>query len=605
MAGILSKWRIRLGFYERWIILSPIIGVVSGFFAIIFYKLLGIVGGVIAGLLTGSYEGPVYDISVLFLKEKPPWLTPFILAIGAGIGGVLVYTIAPEAEGHGTNAAIEAYHKRAGIVRPVVPPVKALASALTIGSGGSGGVEGPSVQMGSGMGSWLAGILGLGMQDRRIALVAGMAGALSALFRTPLGAPFFAVEVLYKRDLEAQAFIPAFISSVTAYAVTAPLAGYEGPMPRLALDTKLLYTPESLIAYVLLGLFLAPFAFLYVALFRGSEKAFKKLEERGVPRIIKPIIGAFLAGLVGLLIPHVLGSGREATARAITEIGASDGDFKIWGLPLWLSLIIIALAKIVATSFSIGSGGSGGVFAPGIMIGALLGGSFGLLVSGVLSDLPPETFSYMGMAVLFGAAAKVPLAASVMAAEMGGNYHLIAPTLLAAVIARRASGELSIYSSQLPRRLEPGIVEASILLAAIRSRGASISILVGQLVDTRYPVVNPSTPLAHAVDSMMIERRRLVVVVDNDGRPLGVIDAEDLEDLIEKVGKKPDAPVGSVPLRRPPILRADRNVEDALDAMVRSGYDYILVTDNSGRYRGVVTIEEIDAALAHIYLEEV
>ncbi len=104
---------------------------------------------------------------------------------------------------------------------------------------------------------------------------------------------------------------------------------------------------------------------------------------------------------------------------------------------------------------------------------------------------------------------------------------------------------------------------------------------------------------------MMIGRRRLVVVVDNDGRPLGVIDAEDLEDLIEKVGKKPDAPVGSVPLRRPPVLRADRNVEDALDAMVRSGYDYILVTDDSGKYRGVVTIEEIDAALAHIYLEEV
>ena len=123
------------------------------------------------------------------MREKPPWFTPLVLALGAGLGGLLVYTIAPEAEGHGTNAAVEAYHKRAGIVRPVVPPIKALASALTIGSGGSGGVEGPSVQMGSGIGSWLAGILGLSMHDRRIVLVAGMAGALSALFRTPLGAP--------------------------------------------------------------------------------------------------------------------------------------------------------------------------------------------------------------------------------------------------------------------------------------------------------------------------------------------------------------------------------------------------------------------------------
>ena len=181
---------------------------------------------------------------------------------------------------------------------------------------------------------------------------------------------------------------------------------------------------------------------------------------------------------------------------------------------------------------------------------------------------------------------------------------MIAPTLLAAVIARRASGELSIYSSQLPRRLEPGIIEASMLLTAIRSRGRGVSILVGHLVDTRYPVVDSSTPLSHAVDSMIAERRRLVVVVDISKKPLGAIDAKDLEELIEKVGKKPDMPVGSVPLRKPPTLPASVSVEEALDVMVRSGYDYALVTDNNGSYRGVVTIEEIDAALAHIYLEE-
>ena len=179
-------------------------------------------------------------------------------------------------------------------------------------------------------------------------------------------------------------------------------------MPRLAVDIRLLYTPEALLAYVMLGLFLAPFALLYVVMFRGSERIFKALERKGLPRIAKPVIGALLAGLVGLLVPHVLGSGREATARAILEIGVSDGDLKVWGLSLSLSLVIIAIAKMAATSLSIGSGGSGGVFAPGIMIGSLLGGSFGLAVSRALSDLPPETFSYMGMAVLFGAAAKAP-----------------------------------------------------------------------------------------------------------------------------------------------------------------------------------------------------
>lgn len=605
MAGLTLRLGIRLGFYEKWIILAPLIGLVSGFFAVLFYWLLGLVGEAVAWLLTGSYKGPVYDIGILFLDARPPLLTPILMALGAGLGGLLVYTIAPEAEGHGTNAAVEAYHRRAGIVRPVVPPVKALASAFTVGSGGSGGVEGPSVQMGSGMGSWLAGILRLSMEDRRIALVAGMAGALSALFRSPLGAPFFSIEVLYKRDLEAEAFIPAFISSVTAYAVTAPLAGFVSHMPELAIETRLLYTPGALLAYVLLGLFLAPFGFLYAALFTSSEKAFRRLEERGLPRILKPVVGALAAGIIGLFIPHVLGSGRMVTAYTITEIGTPGGEaFKLWGLPLWLSLIIIALAKIAATSLSIGSGGSGGVFAPGLLVGALLGGSFGVLVSGTVTDLPPKTFAYMGMAVLFGAAAKVPLAASVMAAEMGGNYHLIAPTLLAAVIARRLAGELSIYTSQLPRRLEAGIVKASIMLAFLRARGLKSSLTVGQLVDTRFPIATPSTPLAQAVESILIRRSRLVIVLDDGRKPVGVIDAEDLEDLIERIGRKPEAPVGSIPLRRPPIVRAGSSVEDALDAMVKSGYDYVIVVNDEGKYVGVVTIEEIDAALAYIYLEE-
>ena len=604
MATAGGWWR-RLGFYERWLILAPLIGALSGVFAAGFYYFMGAFSGLLAWAL-GYLDSPglVFDASTLFIGAGgASWLTPLVVAAGAGAGGLLVYKVAPEAEGHGTNAAIEAYHRRAGIVRPAVPPVKALASAVTIGSGGSGGVEGPSVQMGSGLGSWLSGLLGLSPQDRRVALVAGMAGALSALFRSPLGAPFFAVEVLYKRDLEAPAFIPAFIASIASYAVTAPLLGYGGLMPRLDVDPASLYTPGSLAAYVLLGCFLAPFAVLYVRAFNGARRLFDSLQARGLPAPLKPVLGGLAAGVLGVAVPHVLGSGREATALAIEYMAEGGGPFSLPWLPLWASLALIAVAKIAAVSLSIGSGGSGGVFAPGIMAGALLGGSFGVLAGSAVSPLPPEAFSYIGMAAFFGAAAKVPLAVSVMAAEMGGNYHLIAPTLIAGFIARQLAGEESIYESQLPRRLEPGVVGASILLAALRASGVRDRLTLMELADADYPTVPPEAPLAHAVDLMLAERRRLVIVVGDDGRPVGVLDAEDLEDLIEEVGRRPGLPVGRAPLRRPPALLHTASIEEALDSMVKSGLDYVLVVGPDGSYRGVVTVEEVDAALAHLYLE--
>jgi len=194
-----------LAYAERWLFISLLIGVVAGLFAFAFYKLLMLASG-LASWMLGVTPKPlalVHDIALAVLEGSVRW--PLIVAVvvaGAGVSSVLVYRLAPEAEGHGTDAAINAFHKRAALIGFNIPLVKAVASALTIGFGGSGGVEGPSAQMGAGLGSVLARILRLPFQARRIALVSGVAAALSALFRAPLGTALFAVEVLYKRDLE-------------------------------------------------------------------------------------------------------------------------------------------------------------------------------------------------------------------------------------------------------------------------------------------------------------------------------------------------------------------------------------------------------------------
>ncbi len=197
--------------------------------ALAFYQLLNAVAGIATAALGGAAS--TGDLG-LVLSEigSPPILAPLVILGGALVSSVIVYRLSPEAEGHGTDAAVKAFHRRAAQIPFKTGIVKAVASSILVGTGGSGGVEGPSVQIGASIGSTIARMLRLRIEDRRIALVAGMSGALSALFHAPLGSTFFAAEVLYKRDLEVQALVPAFISSITAYTL-ATIAGYEPPSP--------------------------------------------------------------------------------------------------------------------------------------------------------------------------------------------------------------------------------------------------------------------------------------------------------------------------------------------------------------------------------------
>ena len=597
-----------LTFLEKWLVLGTVIGLAAGLFASFFYFLLDVTTYFSAIAIGFHPEGltSYSDLSVVLLDAAKTgvhiyfYLVPVILVVGAAVSSIIVYRWAPEAEGHGTDAAIRSFHRQAGIIRIRVPLIKAVASALTVGTGGSGGVEGPSALMGAGIGSALAQAMKMNMWDRRIALLAGMAGALSALFRAPIGAAIFAVEVIYKRDIEVRALVPAIVAAIIGYAVTMPFWGYSEVFPKMSIDQASLYTAGALAAYLLLGVFLAPFAALYVKLFYGARDATREVSPNNPT--LRPIIGGAGTALLGVFVPYVLGSGRQFLARFLQQPYSiipplhGDGEYLVA-----VFLILLALAKIVATSLSIGSGGSGGVFAPGITAGALLGYAYGLLLGKAISGIDPIVFAYMGMGVFFAAASKTPLATSFMVTEMSGSYGLLVPTLLSAYLSRELTRDITIYESQIPHRLRPELINIEAILELLRQKGIKIGIRAKDIAEKQYKSLTINDPIARAIDLIVSGKQHVVPVVDNEGRLVGTIDGSMLDTLFSY---NPAEPVSRLKLRRPPAVLEDEDIIHVVDALeeAEQDIDYVAVIDLTARYKGLIFYRDIVAAITHVYL---
>ncbi len=590
-----------LAYAEKWLILGTVIGLVTGLFILGFFYGLHEMVNYSASFIGVSGDIPPLeaDLSAASIRGGFSPIRFYILIImGAAASSLIVYSLAPEAEGHGTDAAVASFHRRAALIPLKVPIVKAIASAIAIGTGSSGGVEGPSVQMGAGLGSNIAKLFRLTLYDRRIALTAGIAAALSAMFRAPIGSAFFAVEVLYKRDLEARAFMPSIVASIVSFAVTAPFFHYTTLLPKIPISNEVLYTPRTILLLLGLGVFTAPFSLLYVKAFKTAKKFFDQLvEERGLTIYLKPILGAMATGILVILWPLAAGSGRGVLAMTLNGEIIDYIPFKDL-LPLWLALIIAAIVKIIATSLSIGSGASGGVYAPALLSGALVGLAYYEIVHP--AGLTPHLFAYIGMASFFGAAAKVPLATSIMVGEMGGDYLLIAPTLIASYIARELVGEDSIYESQIPRRLQEEAISAEGMLALLKSSGQKPEVRVSEIVDKSYGTIVIDAPVDHALELMVHEKGKIIPVIDENGRVEGVLDPEDLDNIIEELGGDLTVPVKSVKLKVPPIIGLDASIEDALEKMVEHATDYVIVVDADGKYVGVVTLDDVNAAIAYL-----
>jgi chloride channel protein, CIC family len=425
----------------KWTLYFILIGIIAGIGSIVFIY-LGHIGThyfmeLLAGYLPPQAAGEHHIFPTTNTPFKPIVLL-FLPAFGGLLSGWLVYTFAPEAEGHGTDAAIDAYHRKGGFIRGRVPIIKTIASVLTLTTGGSGGREGPIAQIGGGFGSFLATVLKLSDRERRIMMAAGVGAGIGSIFRAPLAGGLFAAEVLYRDpEFESEVVIPAGISSVVAYCVFCLVNGwgslFESP-------DFIFQNPLELGPYLVLSVILVLVGVLYVKSFYGVVKIFKAMN---IPNHIKPAIGGLCTGAIGFFLPQTLAFGYGFAQKAI---------YNELTIPF---LIFLAFGKIFTTSFSIGSGGSGGVFGPSIVIGGAIGGVVGnifhLVMPGVVAE--PGAFVIVGMAGFFAAVSNAPISTILFISEMTNSYHLLLPSLLVCSVSYMAARKWTIYDKQVKSRI--------------------------------------------------------------------------------------------------------------------------------------------------------
>ncbi len=427
-----------------------LIGVIGAASALAFNYLVQLVDYLFLESLAG-YSAPEIDtfgeVDLYQSNHLRNWLIPVATTLGALLAGWLVCRFAPETGGAGTSAVVKSYHHHGGRMRARVPVVKAIASALTIGSGGAAGKQGPMAQIVAGLASIVADQRKFSDRDRRMLVLAGMAAGLAAIFRSPFGAAIFVIEVLYYgMEFEARLLIYTTIAAVTAYAINGLFMGWT---PIFHLEQGLTFhRPVTLILFIILGILAGMYGAVIPKIFYGIRDWFTKWK---FPNYLKPAIGGLLVGLMALLFPQILGGGYGWMQQII------DGQV---GLALIVVLLVI---KVLAMSFTIGSGGSGGIFAPtlftGLLLGVALAQFINLLVPAI--DLNIQSFAVVGMAAVFAGVARVPVAALMMAVEMTGGYGLIVPTMIAVVISymvqsalTRKSTHRTIYENQVLDRSE-------------------------------------------------------------------------------------------------------------------------------------------------------
>ena len=433
----------------RWITLGVVIGAVSGAMAIALYGsvqwstrwLLGFLGGYYPATIAASPGG--FHAASGFARM---WAIPLLAAAGALIAGLLVFRVAPETEGHGTDVAIRTINTDPVGMRLRAMPVKMIASAITIGAGGSGGTEGPTAQMAATSASFIARVLGLKYEEARTAVTAGLAAGVGAIFRAPAGGALLSVELLFRKDREFAMLIPSLIASTVAYAEFCAVYGWTpmfGHVPGMAVTA-----PAQLLIFPLLGLVCGGLGRLYAVTFYGVARLFGKWQKLWRP--LRPGIGGLLTGALGLAVPGVLGTGYGTIQDVLSPQ-------RVLHLSL-LVLLAMPLAKIVGTSLSIGSGGSGGVFGPCMVVGATAGAALWRLtdLAGAHAVVPasPALLAVVGMAACLGAAARSPFAITVIAAETCRSGWVLAAALLAVPVAVMLMGSDTLYRAQPLNRNE-------------------------------------------------------------------------------------------------------------------------------------------------------
>jgi CIC family chloride channel protein len=517
-----------------------LVGVGAGIGAIIFRELISAFDWIFFDQLADNALG--------FLDE---WRVVIIPAAGGLFVGPLIYFFAREAKGHGVPEVMLAVERQGGRIRPRVAVIKSLASALTIGSGGSVGREGPIVQIAATIGSTIGQLARLSDENVRLLVAAGAAGGVAATFNAPIAGVFFALEVIL-RHFNVRNFSVVVLSSVVASAIGHARFGDD---PAFRIPNYELESAFEFPLYALLGILAALVATLFVWFLYKSEDIFDRAT---VPQWTKAALGGIGVGFLGLLYVDLFsvgyGSGPSASAIPSALVGQRPVDV----------LIALAGLKILATSVTIGSGGSGGVFAPSLFIGAMVGGAFGEVVNDIWpgATAPSGAYAMVGMAAVFAGAARAPITSIIILFEMTRDYSIILPLMTAVVVATVAAQIIrrdSIYTLKLRRR--------GIDIGERREEHILGNIPVGNAMSRDFEVVRDDMP---ATDLLRVFSEHPAIdgglpVVDADRRLVGIVTSSDMEKALDQ--DLSQLTVADFCAKSPVYAFPDQTLDDAMRRM--------------------------------------
>ena len=528
-----------------------------------------------------------------------PWILVLLPALG-GLACGLLARLAPEIAGGGGDAMIDAFHHRGGRIRPRVIGLKALASMFTLGTGGAGGREGPTMQIGGALGSLVAKWLRVSAPERRILLVAGVAAGMSAVFRTPLGAALLAVEVLYKDGFESDALIPSVLASVVSYSVVISIFGQSTLFARVP---RFPFHPGQLPLFALLALLVAGLAAGFVAIFRRVRGVFQSSR---IPVWARPAVGGLLLGAFTVPLIVFLGDHIHQPGQGLGLLGGGYGAVQMaiagseWLPEGWTAVVLLAalaVAKLFAASLTIGSGGSAGDFAPSLAMGGMVGGAFGRAAQLLLHDpnIQPGAFALVGMGAFYGGIAHVPLAALVLVCELAGNYDLLVPLMLTQGIAFVALRKRALYEAQVGTLRESPVHRDTLILSVLQT------MRVSDVMDARTPPVcfSRRMPLAEMLEAASnTTKQEVFPVVSVEGDLVGLVTSATMRVAMAQVADSPWALAAD--LMQPPVsVQPSDDLRTAGERMLSSGLRELPIVSKEHTVLGLVT----ESALASVYLQ--
>ncbi|MDT8271622.1 MAG: chloride channel protein [Desulfomonilia bacterium] len=516
--------------------------------------------------------------TISFLSALPWWQKILMPVLGGLIVGPIVHFIAREVRGSGIPDVMEAVARKGGMIRPRVVLAKMCAAAVTIGSGGSAGREGPIVQIGSAIGSTIGQVLSVSARRMRTFVACGAAAGIAATFNAPIAGALFSLEVILG-DLAVANIGHIVISSVVATLIS---RHYLGDSPAFVVPEYTFISPYEFIPYTLVGILAGLISVLFIIANYGTQDLFDRIK---IPPYLKPALGGFGVGIIALWLPQICGVGYESIDQAI------------WGQKAWWLLAILIFAKIIATSLTLGSGGSGGIFAPSLFMGAMLGSLVGKEAHLLYPSLTADAGAYalVGMGALVSGTSHAPISAILIIFELTNDYHIIPPLMVACIISLLIAiyfKKESMYTMKLVRQ--------GINIFEGRDINVLKGIRVRDILNTDIEKIPAGCSFSELIRRMIKSHHQEYFLVDASNTLQGIISLKDLKEFFREEANLSTLVIAS-DIAQPPavILYPEDGIDLAMHHFGRLNVDELPVVDAQNRGHLIGTVRRMDVIEAY------